>query len=131
MSRGRPLSFLALLGALLLLSACGGSSKVIVKGKILQAGQPIKLSKTGVVQITLVPQIEESKRTNVVGRGKPDGSFEISGVTAGKYRIGVEVLDPDPRQDRLNGAFSAANTKIERQLDGKAPVEIDISRPEG
>jgi hypothetical protein len=39
------------------------------------------------------------------------------------------VNDPTPRDDRLSGAFSPENTKIVRDIDGKAPLNIDLYKP--
>lgn len=114
------------------LAGCGGPKNVTVTGHILRSGKPLPLSKTGVVQITLMPDVgPDQEYTTYVGRCEPDGSFKIEDVPPGRYRIGIEHLDPSPQDDQLRGAFRAENSKIVREIDGKAPLQIDLAKPGG
>lgn len=115
------------------LAGCGGPAPVTVTGTVRgKDGKPIEVSKTGVVQITLVPDVAPGTHfTTKVGRAGPDGKFEITDVLPGKYKVAVQVNDPGPIDDKLKGEFSPENTKIVREIDGKAPLTIDLSRPEG
>jgi len=118
-------------GLVLLVSLAGCSTRpVTVKGKVLKNGAPLATSKTGVVQVTLVPVDPKTSSSNKVGRARPDGSFEVEEVPVGKYRIGIELFDPTPRTDKLGGAFSPGTTKIIRDVDGKKPIEVDLDKPE-
>jgi hypothetical protein len=122
---------IALLLAALLPVGCA-RKKVTVSGKVVRSGQPIAVSKTGIVRVTLVPIVDAGSHfTTYPSKTKPDGSFEISNVPRGKYRIAVEVLDPTPRHDALGGVFSPRSSKIERDIDGKAPLQVDITQPTG
>jgi hypothetical protein len=103
---------------------------VTVTGKVLQGDKPIPVSPTGVVQVTLKPDVPEGAEfTTYVGRCNPDGSFEVLDVPLGKYKVGVEQLDPTPMEDKLQGAHSVDNTKFIRDVDGKTPIVIDLAKP--
>jgi hypothetical protein len=125
----RSLTLIAILAVGLFLSGCG-KQKVNITGQVLRDGKPIELSKTGVVFVTLVSIVEPGKPfTTHPGKAKADGSFEILDITPGKYRIAVEVQDPTPMEDRLEGAFSRKNSPIIKDLDGKTPLTVDLARP--
>ena len=121
----------AALLAALLLGGCGKPSNVTVTGTILQGDKPIAVSSTGVVQVTLKPDVPEGMEfTTYVGRCDPGtGQFEVLDVPPGKYKVGIEQLDPTPQQDKLQGAHSVNSTKIIREIDGKSPLVIDLARP--
>jgi hypothetical protein len=115
-----------------MLAGCGGPKNVTVTGSILRGGKPLPLSKTGVVQVTLMPDVgPDQEYTTYVGRCESDGSFKIDDVPPGRYKIGIEHLDPTPQDDQLRGAMRAENSKIIREIDGKAPLVIDLTKPGG
>lgn len=116
-------SFLLL--GLVLGSGCG-EKNVTATGTVLQGKQPIALSATGIIAVTLVPQEEGEKYTTLPGRCDPTGKFVIEDVPPGKYKIAIEKNDPDPTADAFQGKYSAANTPFSFQIDGKAPIEIDL-----
>ena len=131
-SRTRAARLVWVLMLALGVTGCGGPKNVTVTGHILRGGKPLPLSKTGVVQITLMPDVgPDQEYTTYVGRCEPDGSFKIEDVPPGRYRIGIEHLDPSPQDDQLRGAFRAENSKIVREIDGKAPLDIDLAKPGG
>ena len=104
---------------------------VTVTGKVTRAGQPLPVSNTGYVQIMLLPDVgADEQYTTRVGRCEKDGTFLIPEVAPGKYKIGVEQLDPNPQSDKLNGAFRAGDSKMIRDIDGKTPLEIDLTKPQ-
>ena len=106
-------------------------STVTVTGSVTRSGQPIPVSKTGYVQIMLLPDVgADEQYTTRVGRCENDGKFVIPEVKPGKYKIGVEQLDPTPQSDKLNGAFRAGDSKIIRDVDGKTPINIDLAKPQ-
>jgi hypothetical protein len=119
------------LAAVLLVGGCNrGPGTVTATGTVLEKGKPIVLSSTGVVQVTLIPDVlPGTEFTSYVGRCDEEGNFEVIDVPAGTYRIGIEVLDPTPQVDKLGGAFSMNNTKITREVDGKTPLTIDLAEP--
>ena len=97
----------------------------------MRNGKPIPLSKTGVIQITLQPDVgPDVQFTNSVGACDSTGKFEIVEVPPGRYKVGIEVLDPTPQDDQLRGTLTANNTKIIREVDGKAPIVIDLAKPQ-
>src|SRR5437016_10324476 len=122
----------ALLVLAVVLSGCSvaGGRKVKVTGKVLNNGQPLKITEgKGEVRVTLLPVVEPGKPYDTfMGKAGADGSFEIPNVPAGKYKVGVEHLDPSPQQDQLHGKFSPLNTPIIRDLDGKEPLNVDVSK---
>jgi hypothetical protein len=110
----------------LVASGCSGPGKVTVKGTVHDKGQPVKLSKTGRIQVTLVPVGKEHYTTYLASVGS-DGSFKISDVPVGKYRVAIEQWDPDPQHDKLKGVYSVQNSKIIRDVDGQKSLDIDLA----
>lgn len=116
----------------ILLTGCGPPPNVTVVGSIVREGKPLALSPTGVVQVTIKPDVAPDQEfTTYVGRCNASGKFEILDVPPGRYVFGIEQLDPTPQNDKLNGALTYGNSKIKREIDGKAPVAIDLAQPEG
>ena len=117
--------------ALCLVVGCGPPPTVTATGKVLRNGQPIALSSTGVIQLALKPPIPADQQfTTIPGRCEQDGSFTIPDVPPGRYVFGIEILDPTPQIDKLNGTLNYMNSKIKRDIDGKAPISIDVAKPE-
>ena len=128
---GTRLATTIALAVLLFASGCGEPPTVTVTGTVARNGQPLALGPTGVVQITLVPNVPQgTPYTTYVGRPDAAGKFEILDVPPGRYRVAVEQLDPTPQVDKLNGAFSTSSSKIIRQIEGKEPLTIDLAKPE-
>ena len=126
----RTASWLIVYAALGALASGCGSGKVKVTGKVTNAGQPLA-THTGHVQVMLVPDVAPgTPSTNIPAIVNPDGSFAIDDVPPGKYKVAVEQQDT-PMSDGLGGLFNDQNTKIVRDIDGKAPLNIDVSKPEG
>jgi hypothetical protein len=117
---------------LLGLGGCdSGPRTVTATGSVLRGGQPLPLSKTGVVQVTLIPDVgPDEQYTPYVGRCDVAGKFEVLEVPPGRYKIGIEQLDPTPQDDKLRGQYAYANAKYKREVDGKAPIVIDLAKPE-
>ena len=119
----------SLVGSMFLIG-CGGERLITVTGTVLRDGKPLPVSRTGVVQVTLVPDVQPGEPyTTHVGRCDSEGKFEIPEVPVGTYKIAIELLDPTPQVDKLGGAFSQ-NTKFKRQLEGKEPLQIDLAKPD-
>ena len=127
----RPFLFSLLLTTVMALSGCGGGPKTVTaKGSVVKGGQPIPLSKTGVIQVILQPDVAADMQYNTYpGRCDAAGKFEIFEVPPGRYKVGIEILDPTPQDDKLRGEMTAPNSKIIREVDGKAPIDIDLSKP--
>jgi hypothetical protein len=122
---------LVLAGIAVCLAAAGCSpGPVKVTGTVLRDGKPIPVSRTGVVQVTLIPDVAPGEAyTSFVGRCDETGKFEVLDVKPGKYKVVVEQFDPNPMTDKLAGAFSAEKTPIRVDVDGKKPIEIDLAKP--
>lgn len=115
-----------------LLSGCGPPPNITVTGTVLRDGKPLTVGPTGVLQVTLMPDVgPDEDYTSKIGECNREGHFTIGDVPPGKYKVGVEQFDPTPQVDKLNGAFHAGSSKIKRDLDGKAPLAIDLAKPEG
>jgi hypothetical protein len=129
----RSFRFWTVLVVALLVSGCAGARKAKITGKVLNNGQPLKITPNkGIVRVTLLPVVEPGKPYDTyMGQADIDGSFEIPDVPAGKYKIGIEHLDPSPQQDQLGGRFAPLSSKIIRDLDGKEPLNLDVSKPTG
>jgi hypothetical protein len=128
-ARDAAATTLALL-ALFFTAGCKRELNVTVTGRVLKNGQPLALGPTGNVQITLVPDLPPDEHyTSRIGECDKDGNFTITNVKPGRYKIGVEQFDPNPQTDKLNGAFTAAGGKIIREVDGKEPVVIELTKP--
>jgi hypothetical protein len=122
---------LGLLAILIVCYGCGEQRRLVtVTGSVVRNGQPLAVSNTGYVQVMLLPDVgDDEQYTTRVGRCEKDGTFQITEVPPGKYKIGIEQFDPNPQNDKLNGAFRAGDGKIIREIDGKAPLNIDLAKP--
>lgn len=128
--RFKAATLLLTLIAVGLSAGCKRESNVTVTGRVLKNGQPLAVGPTGNVQVTLVPDVSADEHyTSSIGECDKQGNFTIPNVKPGRYKIGVEQYDPNPQTDKLNGAFMAASGKIIRDLDGKAPVVIELTKP--
>jgi hypothetical protein len=114
---------------LLLPLGCKRQANVTVKGTVVKGGQPLKVSPTGVLQITLKPDLGETEQftPKTAECDRTTGSFEIPDVRPGKYKVGVQQFDPSPQVDKLSGAFLPDKSKIVREIDGKHPLTIDLA----
>jgi hypothetical protein len=121
----------ALVAAMAVCGCNGKSGTVTVNGTVVRGGKPIALGPTGALQVTLKPDVGPDQEYMLYG-GSCDnsGKFEILEVPPGNYIVGVEILDPDPISDQLGGALSVRAGKIKRLIDGKAPLSIDVAKPE-
>jgi hypothetical protein len=120
-----------LLSLCLVANGCGPPPNVTVVGTVLRDGKPIPLSKNGIIEITLKPDVPPDKEfTTKMGRCDPSGKFEVLDVPPGPYIVGIRQLDPDPMTDKLGDKLSYNNSKIKREVDGKTPVVIDLAKPE-
>jgi hypothetical protein len=122
---------IGLLGILTICCGCEQRPRLVtVTGSVVRAGQPMAVSNTGYVQVMLLPDVgADENYTTRVGRCEKDGTFKITEVPPGKYKIGIEQFDPNPQIDKLNGAFRAGDSKIVVNIDGKAPLNLDLAKP--
>jgi hypothetical protein len=127
----RPGLLAGLVALASLFCGCNRNPNVNVEGTVLKNGQPIPVSATGYVQVTLHPDVgpDVPFTPRIAECDRATGKFEIREVLPGKYKIGVEQFDPNPQIDKLNSAFRADTGKIIREIDGKTPLTIDIAKP--
>lgn len=130
---------LAILG--LTMTGCGesGPPRVSVTGKVTNKGEVLKVKPmVGRVQVTFYPVTEPGKPAGDPQEAaiQPTGDFTVpgtdrKGIAPGKYKIAVRQWEEFPNKDVLDGKFDDKNTKIIREITGKEPVVIDVSRDEG
>ena len=113
---------------------CGKRAKTVtVTGSVVRSGQPISLGPNGYIESTLQPDLppDAAFTPKMTECDRTTGKFEVHEVVPGRYKIGIRQLDPDPINDKLKGAFSTASSgKIIREIDGKAPLDIDLAKPQ-
>ena len=115
---------------------------VIVRGKVTEGGRPLQVARADVgagwVQVLFLRDTGSGARANsnetYSTKADDSGAFELkgrfgNGIPPGKYRIAVRQWDPYPDRDRLEGRFSERETSLVRNVDGNAPIEIDLSKP--
>jgi hypothetical protein len=129
---GKWAAAVGLLAVLGLFLGCGRKANVTVKGTVVRGGQPLPVSKTGVLQVTLRPDLGEGEQytPKVAECDRATGQFVIPDVPPGKYKVGVEQFDPNPQTEKLNHAFTADKGKFIRDIDGKEPLVIDLAKPQ-
>jgi hypothetical protein len=142
---------------LFLLIGCGtkepDAPKVSARGKIVNKGQPwkVKAEETpaapkgtkappgappgvggGGVQITFSPVGSFPGADAVFAKIDPaTGTFEVPAISPGKYKISLGIAGQMGGGDPFDGKFVPTVSKIERDVDGKAEIVIDISKPTG
>lgn len=143
--RAYPWQWLAAILASLLAAGCGsrgGEGLIQVKGKLTNAGQPLKVqgqeAGLGLIQLEFYRITESGQPSTDPESARLDeqGNFTIpgrsgGGILPGKYRVVVRQWDPYPNVDRLGGKFDAAHSPIVRQIAGQEDVVIDVSQPKG
>jgi hypothetical protein len=111
-----------------------GPAKVNVSGTVSKNGQPLKVSKQGVVEIMFVSQGSDTERqkTKTAEADPETGKYQIKGIEVGKYKVTIRQIDPMPTTDLLDGAFNKQNSKILRDVESNDQViDIDIARDAG
>lgn len=124
------------------LIGCGDSSSLMsdavpLTGTLTDGGEPLFVegleNATGMIVLGFHTIIEGKPGPEVTtATADLDGKFEIpQGIEAGEYLITVRQWEPYPQRDLLKGKFSAKKSNIKRTIDGAAPLDIDISNPDG
>jgi hypothetical protein len=91
-------------GLLVGLVGCDGKRLYQVSGKLLDNGQPLRVSDKGSIRVSFA--FAQNPDGSFMGTAEPDGTFKIpgpgnGGIPAASYRVGVEQLDPYPDKDLL------------------------------
>jgi hypothetical protein len=114
-------------------SGCGTRGYSRVTGKVVENGKPVTVSEKGVIQVALVP--EGGDNTSGFGTTvKSDGTFVVNKradgnfPSAGKYRVGVQVYDPYPGDDKYAGKFIAAKSPIIVEIKGDDELVVDVGK---
>ena len=93
--------------------------------------KPLKMKTDVMREMTFYPY--EEKKADKLANTYPavvndDGTFEIS-MPPGKYVISLKLIDGTG--DICKGVFSAEKSKLIREVDGKEPLKIDVTKPAG
>ena len=113
-----------------------------VHGRLTNAGQPLAVQGMdggeGMIRITFIKYEGEGKAVaasdtysalvDARGNFKFSGRFG-NGIPPGKYRVSVRQWEPYPQKDLLGGKFDEQHSPIFREVTGKEPLEIDLSKP--
>ncbi len=131
--------FLALHSVVIFFAGCGGPAGTVTvkcEGTLLKDGQPLQVDKReiGVGQVTLefIPVADTGPAPQTYGaQADAAGKFSLpGGIPPGKYKVAVHQWDPYPDADKLQGAFAKEKTPLVREIDGKSPIHIELSKPE-
>lgn len=126
--------------ALTVLIGCGptvpsGPPKVPVTGRLLEKGAPLTVDPAMAAVKAARIELEFGATTSdarVAGESFPavvadDGSFTVpGGAPVGKYRVSVRNIGKGG--DAYKGGFSGTSSPITAEVDGKTPIEIDLSK---
>jgi hypothetical protein len=121
---------------LLVLSGCGGSGRLNVKGRIVKGGAPYTVPEAEYVRVTFFPVTSDGKppkNTYAATYYRADGTFRAvgpdgKGVPPGKYRIAVEHEDKK-RRDLFQGAFDGEASPFVFDVDSKTQeIVIDLDK---
>jgi hypothetical protein len=117
-------------GLFIVLAGCGNKMRP-VSGRVLNNGQPLKVSSNGVVRVSFA--LPQNPDGSYVGEARPDGTFTIigpggDGVPIGSYRVGVEQIDPYPKKDLLKGVYSGERSPIVVTFDGSTEIVVDLAQ---
>jgi hypothetical protein len=130
---------LALSTFAIITSGCAGPTGPVTvncDGTLLKDGQPLEVAnrEIGVGQVTLefIPVEATGPAPQTYGaQADAAGKFSLpGGVPPGKYKVAVRQWDPYPDNDKLQGAFAKEKTPLIREIDGKSPIQIELSKPE-
>ncbi len=118
-------------------AGCGGSRSAVqdegisVGGRLVQGGQPASMENYqesyNFYQLTFMP----------VGGGKgatadvaADGSFEVRGISPGKYRVGVVriVTGDEASQEEWNAKHGVEKSSLEVDIAEGQEVTVDLDK---
>jgi hypothetical protein len=137
----RTMVWLGILGMLncMVLAGCGGGDAgapvagVTATGKLLDGGQPAKLAdyQDGYVyyEVSFVPTAGGAGMSNSVAE---DGSFDITGIEAGSYKVGVaKIVTGDEAADEWQGKHSADKSPVTVQVEEGKEITVDLKEVMG
>ena len=132
----RLLCGLGCFAILSLLAGCGGGGGIKPTGTVTFDGQSISLGEKGLIVMHLIKESDATAADQITVNTKQDGSFEVvgrdnHGVAPGKYRVAIQIFDPYPSNDLLNGEYSATNSKLVIDVTKNTPIKVDVPKPTG
>ncbi len=136
----KPALIVAFAAGLVLLIGCKENVKTfVVRGKIHDKGQPIKLSKQGRIAMSLEAGQGLQGTTYNAEVNPETGEFKVpgkegKGIPAGQYKISIMVMDgigpptPGGGMDKLGGKLSGKNALL-KSITDETELDIDVSKP--
>src|SRR5262245_28034310 len=131
----RSLLSLAVGLVLCLLASCTtGPAPLKVTGKVVQNDKPYVAPKLISVGIVFIPIVEAGQPfDNYPTRMNDDSTFTVegkagAGIPAGKYRISIQQLAPDPAIIAMNEKFGEKNSPLIVDISGDKSLEIDLGK---
>ena len=101
-----------------------------VEGKVTREGKPLEWkSDPHELLVLFVPMDrEKNKETYRAEVNTEAGTYVIDAIPAGTYRVSVQQMDPYPKGDLLNFAFSLKDSPLSCTIAGDMVFDIDLPK---
>jgi len=124
-----PVALLAIVSLLLAPAGCS-DDRIKVTGVVRIDGKTPNIGPHELIRVSLVPQPQDGDGVDLAKGGtatvQADGSFVLSHVTPGSYRVTVADFASYPSDDRLAAFFRENPDAIPVQVSADEPLEIEI-----
>jgi hypothetical protein len=123
---------------LLFLVGCNrGTPTVKLEGKIVKDGTAISLGQGESLTLSFGGTDAAGKPADVGAAVEPDGTFVVSKIPVGKYKlkVGIASSSNDPaglaQMAKLNKEFEAANAKLEYDVTSDSNQQLTVDAGKG
>jgi hypothetical protein len=120
-----------MLAAVCLASPGCARPKYSISGKVTRDGKPLEWKgDQGVLDVKFVP-LDRERDPNVykAETDRAAGTYTITGIPRGSYRVSIQQMDPFPTHDLLGFALNMADSPILREVTKEGEVlDIDIPK---
>jgi len=124
-----PIALLAIVSLLLALAGCS-DDRIDVTGVLRIDGKAPDIGPREVMKVSLVPEQQFEQAIDGVQAAtatvQRDGSFALSHVMPGSYRVTVADFASYPSDDRLARFFRGNPDALRVQVSADEPLEIEI-----
>ncbi|WP_413431673.1 hypothetical protein [Crateriforma spongiae] len=124
-----PIALLAIVSLLLALAGCS-DDRIDVTGVVRIDGQAPDIEPREVMKVSLVPEQQSEQAIDgdqtATATVQRDGSFVLSHVMPGSYRVTVADFASYPSDDRLARFFRGNPNAIRVQVPADEPLKIDV-----